>query len=84
MVVLVPFLLITAVFSRLTIVELNLPSAAGGATNRITSYNVCYTKLLRDCRAVADLHALFPDDYLDAEIVGLVGRAACRTRQIVV
>ena len=31
MVVLVPFLLITAVFSRLTIVELNLPSAAGGA-----------------------------------------------------
>ncbi|MDJ0938335.1 MAG: biopolymer transporter ExbD [Woeseiaceae bacterium] len=33
MVVLVPFLLITAVFSRLTIVELNLPSSAGGATS---------------------------------------------------
>jgi biopolymer transport protein ExbD len=32
MVVLVPFLLITAVFSRLTIVELNLPSTAGGPT----------------------------------------------------
>ena len=31
MVVLVPFLLITAVFSRLTIVELNLPSGAGGS-----------------------------------------------------
>jgi len=31
MVVLVPFLLITAVFSRITIVELNLPSAVGGA-----------------------------------------------------
>ena len=30
MVVLIPFLLITAVFSRLTIVELNLPSSAGG------------------------------------------------------
>jgi biopolymer transport protein ExbD len=30
MVVLVPFLLITAVFSRITIVELNLPSSAGG------------------------------------------------------
>lgn len=30
MVVLVPFLLITAVFSRLTIIELNLPSTAGG------------------------------------------------------
>lgn len=32
MVVLVPFLLITAVFSRITIVELNLPSAAGGTS----------------------------------------------------
>ena len=31
MVVLVPFLLITAVFSRITIVELDLPSAQGGA-----------------------------------------------------
>jgi biopolymer transport protein ExbD len=31
MVILIPFLLITAVFSRITIVELNLPSAAGGA-----------------------------------------------------
>lgn len=30
MVVLVPFLLITAVFSRITIVELNLPSSSGG------------------------------------------------------
>jgi len=31
MVVLVPFLLITAVFSRLTIMELNLPTGAGAA-----------------------------------------------------
>jgi biopolymer transport protein ExbD len=31
MVVLVPFLLITAVFSRITIVELSLPSSSGGA-----------------------------------------------------
>jgi biopolymer transport protein ExbD len=31
MVVLVPFLLITAVFSRITIVELSLPSASGAA-----------------------------------------------------
>ncbi|MDX2413271.1 MAG: biopolymer transporter ExbD [Woeseiaceae bacterium] len=30
MVVLIPFLLITVVFSRVTIVELNLPSSAGG------------------------------------------------------
>lgn len=32
MVVLVPFLLITAVFSRMTILELNLPTGAGGPT----------------------------------------------------
>ena len=31
MVVLIPFLLITAVFSRITIQELNLPEASGGA-----------------------------------------------------
>ena len=40
MVVLVPFLLITAVFSRLTIVELNLPSAAGGPTTDVDSFRV--------------------------------------------
>jgi len=40
MVVLIPFLLITAVFSRLTIVELNLPSAAGGPTNNAESFRV--------------------------------------------
>ena len=33
MVVLIPFLLITAVFSRLTIVELNLPSSTAGPPN---------------------------------------------------
>ncbi len=33
MVVLIPFLLITAVFSRLTIIELTLPSSAGGAAS---------------------------------------------------
>ncbi len=40
MVVLVPFLLITAVFSRLTIIELNLPSAAGGAVKNEESFRV--------------------------------------------
>ena len=40
MVVLVPFLLITAVFSRMTIVELDLPSAAGGATNAQEAFRV--------------------------------------------
>jgi biopolymer transport protein ExbD len=40
MVVLVPFLLITAVFSRLTIVELDLPSAAGGPVSNADSFRV--------------------------------------------
>jgi len=40
MVVLVPFLLITAVFSRLTIVELNLPSSAGGAPSQEEGFQV--------------------------------------------
>ena len=40
MVVLVPFLLITAVFSRLTIVELNLPSSTGGPVTSEESFRV--------------------------------------------
>ena len=40
MVVLVPFLLITAVFSRLTIVELNLPSSSGGAAAAQPNFRV--------------------------------------------
>jgi biopolymer transport protein ExbD len=34
MVVLIPFLLATAVFSRITILEMDLPTAAGGVTNK--------------------------------------------------
>jgi len=40
MVVLVPFLLITAVFSRITIVELNLPSEAGGSRAETPAFRV--------------------------------------------
>ena len=40
MVVLVPFLLITAVFSRITIVELTLPSNAGGAAAEEPTFRV--------------------------------------------
>lgn len=40
MVVLVPFLLITAVFSRITIVELSLPSTAGGAAAETPAFRV--------------------------------------------
>lgn len=40
MVVLVPFLLITAVFSRITIVELSLPAAAGGAAAAEPTFRV--------------------------------------------
>jgi biopolymer transport protein ExbD len=35
MVVLVPFLLITAVFSRMAVIELNLPSSTSGSTSEI-------------------------------------------------
>jgi biopolymer transport protein ExbD len=40
MVVLVPFLLITAVFSRIAIVELNLPSSTGGAATTDPEFRV--------------------------------------------
>jgi biopolymer transport protein ExbD len=40
MVVLVPFLLITAVFSRLTIVELTVPSSAGGSASVEESFHI--------------------------------------------
>jgi biopolymer transport protein ExbD len=40
MVVLVPFLLITAVFSRITIVELNLPTSSGGPTQTEPTFRV--------------------------------------------
>jgi biopolymer transport protein ExbD len=40
MVVLIPFLLITAVFSRMTIVELNLPSSSGGPSNQNENFRV--------------------------------------------
>ena len=40
MVVLVPFLLITAVFSRITIVELSLPSASGGSAAVEPSFRI--------------------------------------------
>ena len=40
MVVLVPFLLITAVFSRITIVELNLPTNSGGSHAKDPDFRV--------------------------------------------
>ncbi len=40
MVVLIPFLLVTAVFSRLTIVELSLPSSAAGANDDQPAFRV--------------------------------------------
>jgi biopolymer transport protein ExbD len=40
MVVLIPFLLITAVFSRMTIVELNLPSSSGGPSSHEDNFRV--------------------------------------------
>lgn len=43
MVILVPFLLITAVFSRTTILELNLPQAAAGSGSSKQGFNLSVT-----------------------------------------
>lgn len=40
MVVLVPFLLISAVFSRVTILELSVPTAAGGAASTAPDFSI--------------------------------------------
>lgn len=40
MVVLVPFLLITAVFSRITILELSVPTAAGGSEMVVPNFSI--------------------------------------------
>jgi len=40
MVVLVPFLLVTAVFSRMAVVELSLPSSAGGAVSDAPAFRI--------------------------------------------
>ncbi len=40
MVVLVPFLLITAVFSRIAVVELTLPSSSGGSADNKPAFMV--------------------------------------------
>ena len=40
MVVLIPFLLISAVFSRITIVELNLPTSSGGGVPKEPTFRV--------------------------------------------
>jgi len=40
MVILVPFLLITAVFSRITILELNLPGKGGGAGQAVQRFDL--------------------------------------------
>ena len=40
MVVLVPFLLISAVFSRVTIMELSVPTSAGGAESNKPNFSI--------------------------------------------
>ena len=57
MVVLVPFLLITAVFSRITIVELSLPTAAGGAA--VTEPSARVEVIVREVERGVELGAAF-------------------------
>jgi biopolymer transport protein ExbD len=68
MVVLVPFLLITAVFSRITIVELSLPTSTGGAApvtaNRRVEVIVRSNGLeISDGRAVLDRLPMVDGEY---------------------
>lgn len=76
MVVLVPFLLITAVFSRITIVELNLPSGVGGTSPEEPPFRIEVIvrdgglKLTDGSSTLADLPKL-GDDY---DLAGLSER----------
>ena len=49
MVVLVPFLLITAVFSRITIVELTLPSSSGGSSAQPPAFHDIRSPRYQNC-----------------------------------
>ena len=80
MVVLVPFLLITAVFSRITVVELSLPSTAGGpaATEPILRIEVIVRdgglELTRNEALIADIpnvDGVYDLDTLSEEVVAL-------------
>lgn len=69
MVVLVPFLLITAVFSRITIVELTLPSNTGGAAVTPASFRVevvvrkAGLEITNGNQVIASLPKLDDDEY---------------------
>jgi biopolymer transport protein ExbD len=52
MVVLVPFLLVMAVFSRIAILELNLPSGAGGQTDEPEAFSLTLEVVVRADRLV--------------------------------
>jgi biopolymer transport protein ExbD len=80
MVVLVPFLLITAVFSRITVVELSLPSTAGGpaATEPVLRIEVIVRdgglELTRNEALIADIpnvDGIYDLDTLSEEVVAL-------------
>ena len=56
MVILVPFLLITAVFSRITILELNLPPASSGEANKQTPELALEVVVRQKALEVGDRH----------------------------
>jgi biopolymer transport protein ExbD len=56
MVILVPFLLITAVFSRITILELNLPPASSGEVNKQTPELALDVVVRQNALEVGDRH----------------------------
>ena len=70
MVVLVPFLLITAVFSRITIVELTLPSASDGTPRADKGFRDLQSLLA--CIRLADVEIF--DIYTDLVCIGRIQR----------
>lgn len=76
MVVLVPFLLVSAVFSRVTILELNMPSGAGGGAADDPSVTV-EVVVRKDALEISDgekVIARFPN--MDQGATGQAGEAA--------
>ena len=73
MVVLIPFLLISAVFSRVTILELSVPTSAGGSANNTPNFaiEVIVRETGLEIANGSSVEAAFPkkDDQYDLEML---------------
>jgi biopolymer transport protein ExbD len=80
MVVLVPFLLITAVFSRMAVIELNLPSSASGPASEVgfrpevvvRELGIEITNGRQIIASLGDYMRSLKEDYSDAEAASVL------------